>query len=117
MSILVNQAGTLRSVGTRLTATAATACYAAPANARPLVSLVHVANYSAAAVSVTVTWYDAGAAASYTLASASLAANATLDLRDTPLALEDGDEIRVQAGTANAVDVTVTAMERAGRVT
>lgn len=115
MSILVSQAGTLRSVGTKLSTTANTTCYTAPDGTRPLVDMIHVANYSAGAVTVTVQWYDSSAATAYNLASVSLAGNATLAFPDTPLALFDADEIRVQASVINTIDVTVTAMERAGR--
>lgn len=117
MTIAINQTGRLKTVATRLATTAATGVYTAPAGARPIVLGIRVANTTGSAVTAIVALRDAASASDAQLTgTASIAANGAIEIAGMPLALLDGDAIRVTAGTgSNALHVVVTALEAAGR--
>lgn len=117
MTLSVTQNGALRSVGRRLATIGTETLYTALADTRPTIASIHLANVTSAPVSVTLQWYDASGPKTYALLSGhALAANAFLTLPDFDLALFDGDKLQASANVANAVDIVVTLMERAGRV-
>lgn len=116
MTISIDQAGRLKTEKTKLTTTLPTSVYLAKDRSRPVVVGIRITNSSAGAVTAAVALYDAAAVGDFPLTgTVSIAANDTLELSDMPLALLDNDAIKVTAGTANALDVVVTALEGVGR--
>lgn len=117
MTISVTQEGATRTFCTILTTTSATAVFTAKDNTSPLVLLVNIANVTGSGATAKVELYDSSATTSYTiLPTTTVAANTAELIKDVPLALDSGDEIRVTAGTSNALHVTITAMVRTGRL-
>lgn len=116
MTISIDQAGRLKTEKTKLSTTAQTTAYLAKDRARPVVVGMRITNFSAGAVAANVALYDAAAASDFQLTgTVTIAANDVLELAGMPLALLDNDAIKVTAGTANALDVVVTALEGVGR--
>jgi hypothetical protein len=102
-----------RTIGKRLATTSAVLIYAAPTTARgtQLVSL-HVANVTGGAVNVTVELFSAADSQTYRWASATpVAGNAGYDVDFNGAALAGGDEIRVTASAADALDALLTIRE------
>lgn len=115
MTLNVGQVGNLVAVGKRLTTTAETTIYAASRGMRPCLDTLNIANVTGADVTATVRWYDASAATSFTLVmTVSIAAAARLTIADVPLSLREDDELRVTAGTADALDVIAVLIEATG---
>lgn len=110
------QSSNLVSVGVAVTTTSETTCYVADGPFATITSIL-AANTSTAAHSLTVKWRDSSAAASYSLLPAvTVPANSTEFLEfEAGFQLNDGDEIRVTAGTASVFDVMVTVIESIGR--
>lgn len=108
--------GTIRTEGAILTGTSATTVYTV-ASAFSVLTSINVANTTGSAVNATVGWYDASATATYQLTgTTSIAANGSLFIEfEAGFQLAEDDEIRVTAGTGNALHVAVTAYEQAGR--
>lgn len=98
------------SEGTHLTTTNATAVFAADEGIVGVIA-IRIANITGGAVTATVGWYDASASTTYVLNyQCSVAANDDLTIEPSGgLWLETGDEVRVTAGSGNALDVIVTA--------
>lgn len=116
MSITIDQTGRLKSEKMSLATTAQTTVYSANDRVRPVVVGLRLTNTTGSTVSVTVALYDAVAASDFQLTgTVSLAANQSLEPVTLPLALLDNDSIKVTAGTGNALDVVVTALEGVGR--
>lgn len=116
-ALTVKYDGFVRTVGTKLTTTAATAVYDPDDDMRPVVLAINVANTSGSAATVTLTKYDADAAATtFAIVSGySIAANSRLTITDLPIEMSNGDELRATAGTASVLEVLVTVMESPGR--
>lgn len=105
-----------RLIGTSLTTTNNTAVYTAPTNNYDQVIGVHVANITALDATVSVRWFDSSANASYCIIfQHTVPANGAVWFPVFGFALDASDEIRAQAGTANALDVIVSIAERPGR--
>lgn len=105
-------ANTYKNAALVLTTTAATDLYTVPANTRAIVQSVNVANVDGSDRYVTVTWYDSSAGASYTLLyNGFVPAGTSLNALDTPLVLEAGDILRVQASAANALHATASVLQ------
>lgn len=103
-----------RAVGAHLTTTAETTVYTAKQYVQ--VVNIHCANTSAASATVTVKWYDSSLADSFVLLNAApVAANDALHLIVEAFGIASADEIRITAGTANVIDVTLTVVELPGR--
>lgn len=116
-AISVNQGGRISTVGTKLTTTSETAVYAPDDGMQPIVLAINVANVNGTtACDVSLSLYDASAGETYAIVSTkSVAADSREAVTDFPIAMEDGDEIRATAGTANDLHVLVTVMESSGR--
>lgn len=116
MTISIDQSGRLKTEKTKLATTLPTTVYLAKDRTRPVVVGMRITNFSAGAVTAAVALYDAAAAIDFQLTGTiSIAANDTLELAGMPLALLDNDAIKVTAGTGNALDIFVTALEGVGR--
>jgi hypothetical protein len=105
-----------RILGTSLTTTNNTAVFTAPANNYDQVIGVRVANITALDATVSVRWFDNSANASFCLIfQHTVPANGAVWFPLEAFALDESDEIRAQAGTANALDVIVAIAELPGR--
>lgn len=102
-------------VGQTLTTTSATQVYTAPAVAgtdRAIVLSVLLANVTGGIHSATVSIQDAaGSTVSTLLQSTPIPGNTSLEVIVNKQVLLSGDKVVVQAGTANAFSVTVSALE------
>lgn len=116
-AVSVTQGGRIRTVGTKLTTTAAMPVYAPDDGMQPIVLAINVANVDgASACDVSLSFYDASEATTYfILSTKSVAADSRETITDLPIAMDDGDEIRATAGAANDLDILVTVMEAPGR--
>lgn len=108
-------AETFNRVGTTLSTTNATQIYAAPnaaAGNRSVVLSIMLANITSSVATATVSIRNSGGTTIATLLqSASLPGNTSLDVVVNKLVLLNGDTIFVQAGTANAYSVSISALE------
>jgi hypothetical protein len=98
---------------TSLTTTSATTCYTAP-NKWAYVHMVNIANPSVSAIQVTIEVYRAVDVTSYVWCLQDVAAKSCVELV-MDFGLEDGDEIRATAATANEIDIAVVVSEGRGR--
>lgn len=116
MSITIARGGRVRTVRTALASTATTAVYTAEPSVRPIVLGIAIANITSATVTAIVESHDEAASAQVQLTGThSIAGHDRLEISDIPLALLDGDEIRVTAGASASLHVHVSALEGAGR--
>ncbi len=105
-------ANTYKNAAVVLTTTAATDLYTTPANTRAIVQSVNVANVDGSDRYVTVTWYDSSVGSSYTLLyNGFVPAGTSLNALDTPLVLEAGDILRVQASASNTLHATASVLQ------
>ena len=108
-------AETFNSNSVKLTTTNATDAYQAPnvaATDRAIVLSIMAANLTGSAATVTVQITDASNVVRASLAQAiSVPANSTLEVVANKVVLKQGEKIRATTATANAFDVTVSALE------
>lgn len=100
--------------GQNLTTTNATTVYTAPtaSGAKTVLLACTVANVSGSGVVYTVAITDnADVVQSRIIAEATMPPNTSLEVVQNKLILNAGEKIRVTAGTANAIDVTIAALE------
>lgn len=103
-----------RSIGAKLTATTDTTIFTVTGYTQ--IVGIRCVNVTAVAATVTVSWYSAADLAAYRLAfEQSIPGNLYAYLPLEGFGVSAGDEIRVQAGTANAIDVVLTVVEVPGR--
>lgn len=101
--------------GTALTTTGQTTVYTARRSYANAVS-VWITNKTAIAAVITIDWYDSDITTQFKLCfQYSVPANGMLVIEPRGFCLDINDEIRATAGTANAFDVVVSAVEIAGR--
>jgi len=89
--------------------------YTAPSATQTVVLGLAIANKTTSAVTVQVQFSDSSAATTYQLLeNVSIPANTTLEtLAGQKYILEAGDALKVQSGTASALDVVLGLMEKA----
>lgn len=105
-----------RILGTSLTTTNNTAVFTAPEDNYDQVIGVRVANITASDATVSVRWFDSSANASFCLIfQHTVPANGAVWFPLEAFAPDTSDELRVQAGTANALDVITSIAELPGR--
>lgn len=104
-----------RAIGAHITTTANTTIYSA--TGYPHVIDIRCANLTSDDVPVSISWYSSQDADQYRLIYQHLIpANGAVTFPLEGFAPTTGDEIRVQAGTANAIDVILTLAEVPGRM-
>jgi len=106
-----------RTVGKNVTTTALTTMYTCDVKVAHLASL-HCANNSTVTETVTISWFDTSESTSYVIvyqASVSTGQYLRIEFNDG-FVLRKNDEIRVQAGTSDELDVLVTIIEPIGNV-
>lgn len=96
-----------------LTSTGATDLYTCPSGRTAIVQSVNVANVDSSNRDVTVTLYDSSVATSYTVIyNATIPVGVSMNALSTPLVLEPGDIVRVQASAANTLHATASVLEQ-----
>ena len=106
-----------RTVGKSITTTALTTMYTCDVKVAHMAS-VHAANASTVSETVTISWFDSSASATYDLITAATVTAGSyfrLEFNDG-FVLRKNDEIRVTAGSADELDVIVTIIEPIGNV-
>lgn len=105
-----------RILGTSLTTTNNTAVFTEPTTGYDMVVGVRVANITASDATISLRWFDSSANVSFVIIfQHTVPANGAVWFPLDSFALDASDEIRAQAGTANALDVIVSIAERPGR--
>lgn len=107
-------AETFSRAGQNLTTTSATTVYTAPSTsgAKTVLLACTVANTTSTAVTFTVSITNStDTVQSRIISGASLPAYTSLEVVQNKLILNATEKIRVTAGTANALDVTIAALE------
>lgn len=103
-----------RSIGAQLTTTADTTIFTVTGYTQ--IVGIRCANVTGTAATVTVSWYSSADTAAYRLVyQQSIPGNLYAYIPLEGFGVSAGDEIRVQAGTANAIDVVLTVVETPGR--
>ena len=105
-----------RIIGKSLTATTNTTVFTAGASDYDQVVGVRVANITALDATISVRWFDSSANASYCIIfQHTVPANGAVWFPLEAFAVDPSDEIRAQAGTANALDVILSLASVPGR--
>jgi hypothetical protein len=99
----------VRRVGQKLTVTTPVTFYTVPDEYPVVVHDVVLCNFSGSAVTVALRWNDG--TTDYNLLDESLAANSRVNLPLEFLAMDPGDTLIAEVGTANVVDVTAVYTE------
>jgi len=77
-----------------------------------IIKSIHVCNDTGGAVTLTVTNEDSSVGSAIKITSVkSIAANADVELLSAPMVVEDGDVIKAQAGSGNALHVILSVLE------
>ena len=98
-----------KNQGFSLTTTGTTSVLTAPANGRCLVKQIQVHNGSSgSAVNLATQVTDTSASATFRIDNAAIAANTTRQIISQTLVLEEGDILKMTAGTANEIQGIVS---------
>ncbi len=92
-----------KNAGINLTTTGTTNVLTAPSSGRLLVKQIQVDNTSSSPVNLSVQVTDSSASATFRIRGKAIPANETLDLITQTLVLEEGDILKMTAGTANEI--------------
>ena len=92
-----------KNAGFNLTTTGTTSVLTAPTNGRCLVKQIQAHNGSTGNVNLSTQVTDTSATATFRIDNASIAANTTRKIISQTLVLEEGDVIKMTAGTANEI--------------
>jgi len=97
-----------KNQGFSLTNTDTTSVLTAPANGRCLVKQIQAHNGSTGAVSLVTQVTDTSASATFRIDSVSLSANTTRQIISQTLVLEEGDILKLTAGTGGEIQGIVS---------
>ena len=98
-----------KNQGFSLTTTGTTSILTSPANGRCLVKQIQVHNGSSgSAVNLATQVTDTSALATFRIDNAAIAANTTRQIISQTLVLEEGDILKMTAGTANEIQGIVS---------
>jgi|TARA_R100001460_G_scaffold15717_2_gene34616 hypothetical protein len=97
-----------KNQGFSLTTTGTTSVLTAPANGRCLVKQIQAHNGSTGTVSLVTQVTDTSASATFRIDNASIAANTTRQIISQTLVLEEGDILKMTAGTADEIQGIVS---------
>ena len=90
-----------KNAGINLTTTGTTTVLTSPASARCLVKQIQVDNASGSPVKLSVQFTDSSLSLTFRIRNKAIPANEVVDIIDKTLILEEGDSIKMTAGTAN----------------
>ena len=97
-----------KNAGFNLTTTGTTSVLTAPTSGRCLVKQIQAHNGSTGAVNLVTQVTDTSATATFRIDNASIAANTTRQIISHTLVLEEGDVLKMTAGTANEIQGIVS---------
>ena len=92
-----------KNAGFNLTTTGTTSVLTAPTSGRCLVKQIQAHNGSTGAVNLVTQVTDTSATATFRIDNASIAGNTTRQIISNTLVLEEGDILKMTAGTANEI--------------
>ena len=92
-----------KNSGFNLSTTGTTSVLTAPTSGRCLVKQIQAHNGSTGAVNLVTQVTDTSATATFRIDNASIAANTTRQIISQALVLEEGDVLKMTAGTANEI--------------
>ena len=97
-----------KNAGFNLSTTGTTSILTAPPSGRCLVKQIQAHNGSSGAVNLVTQVTDTSATATFRIDNASIAANTTRQIIAHTLVLEEGDVLKMTAGTANEIQGIVS---------
>ena len=97
-----------KNQGFSLTTTGTTSVLTAPSNGRCLVKQIQVHNGASGVVNLATQVTDTSASATFRIDNAAIAANTTRQIISQTLVLEEGDILKMTAGTANEIQGIVS---------
>tara|TARA_R100000988_G_scaffold61322_1_gene30673 strand:+ start:2395 stop:2736 length:342 start_codon:yes stop_codon:yes gene_type:complete len=97
-----------KNAGFNLSTTDTTSILTAPTSGRCLVKQIQAHNGSTGAVNLVTQVTDTSATATFRIDNASIAANTTRQIISETLVLEEGDVLKMTAGTANEIQGIVS---------
>tara|TARA_R100001015_G_C4450603_1_gene40903 strand:+ start:127 stop:468 length:342 start_codon:yes stop_codon:yes gene_type:complete len=97
-----------KNAGFNLSTTDTTSILTAPTSGRCLVKQIQAHNGSTGAVNLVTQVTDTSATATFRIDNASVAANTTRQIISETLVLEEGDVLKMTAGTANEIQGIVS---------
>ena len=97
-----------KNAGFNLSSTGTTSILTAPTSGRCLVKQIQAHNGSTGVVSLVTQVTDTSATSTFRIDNASMAANTTRQIITHTLVLEEGDILKMTAGTANEIQVIVS---------
>ena len=97
-----------KNAGFNLTTTGTTSILTAPINGRCLVKQIQAHNGSTGVVTLVTQVTDTSATATFRIDNASIAANTTRQIISHTLVLEEGDVLKMTAGTGNEIQGIVS---------
>ena len=114
-SPLLNTINTMANVyknsGFNLSTTNLTTIYTVPTDRTAIVKSIQINNDDASAIQVEISVTDTSASATYKIYHKDLAADTTDNGVVSPLILESGDILKIQAATANKIEGMVSYLE------
>ena len=97
-----------KNAGVNLSTTDTTTVLTSPSSARCLVKQIQIDNASGSPVNLSVQFTDSSASSTFRIRNKAIPANDVVDIIDKTLVLEEGDSIKMTAGTANEIQGIVS---------
>ena len=97
-----------KNAGINLTTTGTISVLTSPTNARCLVKQIQVDNASGSPVNLSVQFTDTSASSTFRIRNKAIPANEVVDIINQTLVLEEGDILKMTAGTANELQGIVS---------
>ena len=104
-------ANVYKNSGFNLSTTNLTTIYTVPTNRTAIVKSIQINNDDASAIQVEISVTDTSASATYKIYHKDLAADTTDNGVVSPLILESGDILKIQAATSNKIEGMVSYLE------
>lgn len=113
MTVISESQGIRKPFRTKLTTSNATTLYTG-AQFKAYLDAINFCNITASAATIDL-WVNDGSSSFYLLKGYSLAANDSVLLTELAADVNNGDTLRIQAGTANAIDVVGVMIQQGGQ--
>tara|TARA_R100001015_G_scaffold19147_1_gene15181 strand:+ start:488 stop:829 length:342 start_codon:yes stop_codon:yes gene_type:complete len=97
-----------KNAGFNLTTTGVTSVLTSPTNGRCLIKQIQAHNGSSSSVNLVTQVTDTSASATFRIDNASMSGNTTRQIISHTLVLEEGDVLKLTAGTANEIQGIVS---------
>ena len=97
-----------KNAGINLTTTGTTTVLTSPSSARCLLKQIQVDNASGSPVNLSVQFTDSSTSTTFRIRNKAIPANDTIDIINHTLVLEEGDSLKMTAGTANEIQGVIS---------